>query len=74
MCLTPDKRNEAKRFMTLIDTLYDHRVNLLMSAAGAPDTLYPKGTGAKDFKRTASRLMQMRSQDYIAMEHLPMTR
>ncbi len=73
-CLTPDKRNEAKRFMILIDTLYDHRVNLVMSAAGAPDTLYPKGTGAKDFKRTVSRLMEMRSQDYIAMEHLPPAR
>ncbi len=73
-CMTPEKRNEAKRFMTLIDTLYDHRVNLVMSAAGAPDTLYPKGTGAKDFKRTASRLMEMRSQDYIAMEHMQQVR
>ncbi len=70
-CLTPDKRNEAKRFMILIDTLYEHRVNLVMSAAGAPDALYRKGTGAKDFKRTVSRLMEMRSQDYIAMEHMP---
>jgi len=73
-CLTPDKRNEAKRFMTLIDTLYDRRVNLIMSAAGTPDELYPKGTGAKDFKRTVSRLMEMRSQDYIKMEHLARTR
>ncbi len=71
-CLAPEKRNEAKRFMTLIDTLYDHRVNLAVSAAGEPDKLYLKGTGAKDFKRTVSRLMEMRSQEYIGLEHRPL--
>ncbi len=69
-CLTPEQRNEAKRFVTLIDALYDHRVNLVVSAAGPPEALYTKGTGAKEFQRTVSRLMEMRSQDYIALEHL----
>jgi cell division protein ZapE len=70
-CMAPDQRNEAKRFMTLIDTLYEHRVNLVMSAAGPPEALYPKGTGAKEFQRTVSRLMEMRSRDYIAQAHRP---
>ncbi len=70
-CMRPEQRNEAKRFMTLIDTLYEHRVNLVMSAAGPPEALYPEGTGAKEFQRTVSRLMEMRSQDYIAQPHRP---
>lgn len=68
-CLKPEQRNEATRFMTLIDALYEHRVNLVMSAAGPPEALYPKGTGAKEFKRTVSRLMEMRSRDYIDQAH-----
>ncbi len=62
----PDMRNEAKRFVTLIDAIYDRRVKLVCSAAGEPHQLYPKGDGVFEFERTASRLMEMRSTDYLA--------
>jgi cell division protein ZapE len=68
--LGPDKRNEAVRFATLIDALYEHKVNLVCSAAVAPDALYPKGDGAKAFKRTVSRLYEMQSDAYLAAPHL----
>lgn len=64
--LTPDRRNEARRFITLIDTLYDRGTYLVASAADAPDQLYPAGDGADLFVRTASRLMEMRSEAYVA--------
>ena len=63
--LTPARRNEARRFNTLIDALYDQRVGLVISAAAEPDVLYPAGDGADLFQRTASRLMEMRSQAYL---------
>ena len=66
--LSPDKRNEAIRFVTLIDALYDTRTKLVMSADGEPDDLYPAGDGSFEFQRTASRLMEMRSHDYLAAE------
>lgn len=62
----PDMRNEAKRFVTLIDALYETRTKLIMSAAVEPDVLYNDGTGAFEFERTASRLIEMRSHDYLA--------
>uniref|UniRef100_UPI0035C669C2 cell division protein ZapE n=1 Tax=Hyphococcus sp. TaxID=2038636 RepID=UPI0035C669C2 len=62
----PDMRNEAKRFSTLIDTLYDAKVKLVCSAAAEPDALYVDGHGAFEFERTASRLMEMRTADYLA--------
>ncbi|WDI33006.1 cell division protein ZapE [Hyphococcus flavus] len=61
-----DKRNEAKRFSTLVDTIYDAKVKLVCSADGEPDQLYTEGHGAFEFERTASRLMEMRTPDYLA--------
>ncbi len=64
--LTPERRNEARRFITLIDTLYDRGTCLVASAAAEPDKLYPAGDGADLFVRTASRLMEMRSEAWLA--------
>jgi len=63
--LTKAKHNEARRFMTLVDALYECKVNLIISADAEPGALYQAGEGAFEFERTASRLMEMRSQDYI---------
>lgn len=67
------QRNEAKRFIILIDTLYDHAVKLVASAEAQPDTLYrgKEGHEAQEFKRTVSRLVEMRSQSYLGMPHGP---
>ena len=69
--LSPSERNEAKRFIILIDALYDMRVKLIASAAGEPETLYSGADGAEafEFARTASRLYEMRSFDYLALPH-----
>lgn len=64
--LDASRRNEARRFITLIDTLYDNQTGLIVSAAGEPDALYQKGDGADLFARTASRLVEMRSEAYLA--------
>jgi len=67
--MTPEKRNEAKRFVTLIDAIYDSRTKLVCSADGDPDNLYPSGDGSFEFERTASRLMEMRSEEYLSAKH-----
>ncbi|BBB10850.1 cell division protein ZapE [Sphingopyxis sp. FD7] len=65
----PENRNEAARFVTLIDALYEYKVKLLASAAAMPDALYVAGDGAFEFERTASRLAEMQSDDYLALGH-----
>jgi len=65
----PDKRNEAARFVTLVDALYEHKVKLLAAADAPPEGLYPAGDGAFEFQRTVSRLVEMQSQDYLAAGH-----
>ncbi|MBL9065791.1 MAG: AFG1 family ATPase [Sphingopyxis sp.] len=65
----PENRNEAARFVTLVDALYEYKVKLLASAAAMPDDLYVAGDGAFEFERTASRLSEMQSDDYLALGH-----
>ncbi|MFZ0601580.1 MAG: cell division protein ZapE [Roseiarcus sp.] len=69
--LGESERNEARRFTILIDALYDMRIKLIASAAGEPEKLYSGVDGAEafEFKRTASRLYEMRSADYLALPH-----
>ncbi len=67
--LDASKRNEAKRFMTLIDALYEAKVHLILAAAALPDEIYPSGSHAFEFQRTASRLTEMQSPEYIDTPH-----
>ncbi|MFV0475471.1 MAG: cell division protein ZapE [Pikeienuella sp.] len=60
-----ENANEAKRFVTLIDALYEAKARLVCSAAAEPEALYPEGRGAFEFERTASRLAEMRSEDWL---------
>ena len=65
----PENRNEAARFVTLIDAFYEHKVKLLAAADAEPQDLYVAGDGAFEFERTASRLIEMRSEEYLALGH-----
>ena len=65
----PDNRNEAARFVTLIDALYEHKVKLFVTADAAPEELYAAGDGRFEFERTVSRLNEMQSEDYLALGH-----
>jgi cell division protein ZapE len=64
-----EMRNEAARFVTLIDALYEHKVKLLAGADAEPADLYPQGDGSFEFERAVSRLEEMRSADYLAEGH-----
>jgi cell division protein ZapE len=67
--MTRDMRNEAARFVTLIDALYEHKVKLLAAADAEPEGLYPDGDGSFEFQRTISRLEEMKSAEYLAEGH-----
>jgi len=72
--LSPSRRDEARRFVNLIDTLYDAGVCLIAAADAEPHELYPQGDVAILFERTASRLVEMRSVDYMKSRHRRATR
>lgn len=62
--------DSARRFTWLVDILYDHRVKLLLSAAAPASALYPAGAGSQEFQRTASRLIEMQTREYMSEPHL----
>ena len=65
----PEMRNEATRFVTLIDALYENKVKLFASAEAEPEGLYQSGDGSFEFERTVSRLKEMQSAEYMAEGH-----
>lgn len=65
------ERDAAKRFVVLVDSLYEHKVNLFATAAAEPSALYTQGDTAFEFERTVSRLMEMQAEDYLDSAHLP---
>ncbi len=69
--LDPARKNEVKRFIVLIDALYDHKVKLVAAAAAPPQAIYAgtEGHEAFEFDRTVSRLIEMQSQEYLALPH-----
>ena len=68
--LGPENFDRARRFITLVDALYEHRCKLVASAEATPDQLHEEGDNAAMFERTASRLVEMQSQEYLALSHL----
>lgn len=69
--LAAAERDAAKRFVVLVDSLYEHKANLFASAAAAPEALYTEGDTAFEFQRTVSRLMEMQAEGYLDSTHLP---
>ena len=68
--LGPENFDVARRFIVLVDALYEHKVKLVASAADQPDRIYRRGDGARAFERTASRLEEMQGQVYLDLPHL----
>src|SRR6185369_11448205 len=68
--MSPDNQDKAARFVTMIDSFYERKVKFVCSAAASPDRLYVEGDGAFEFQRTVSRLMEMQSPEYLALEHV----
>ena len=66
----PDSQDKAVRFVTMIDEFHEKKVKFICSAATAPTGLYVEGDGAFEFQRTVSRLMEMQSPEYLALEHI----
>ena len=69
--LKPEDRNMAKRFSTLVEILYEQKTKFICSAAAGPDDLYLSGDGVAVFKRVASRLQEMQSDEYLSAPHQP---
>ena len=69
--LTAQRENAARRFIALVDELYDRHVNLILSAAAPPEGLYKGDRLGFEFQRTISRLTEMQSEEYLASEHRP---
>lgn len=69
--MSREQGNEARRFTWLIDVLYDARVKLILSAEADAPELYREGPNAQEFPRTVSRLIEMRSREYLAEAHRP---
>jgi cell division protein ZapE len=68
--MTEDAKDAARRFVTLIDALYEHRTALICSAAVPPDRLYVGQDGGFEFQRTVSRLIEMQADDYLSARHI----
>jgi cell division protein ZapE len=68
--LSANRQDAARRFMILIDALYEHRVTTIIAAENAPERLYTAGDGAKEFQRTISRIHEMQSIEYLSKPHL----
>jgi cell division protein ZapE len=67
--MNEDNKDKARRFVTLIDVLYEHRTAFICSAAAQPDQLYSGKEGGFEFQRTVSRLIEMQAADYIRQRH-----
>jgi cell division protein ZapE len=69
--LDPERENQARRFIALVDEFYDRRVTLIISAAAGIESLYAGSRLTREFERTRSRLREMQSTEYLAAQHLP---